>query len=114
MSLDVYSHVMPPDEVGEEKLLPLLANEGGVNMTTTEQSTFSPFGARPHESIEGRITLTEDECNLIYYVVGDALDAWVKAESDERLAGELPQMSSAIYEGLRARIGANWDELAAG
>jgi len=27
MSLDVYSHVMPADEVGADKLLPLLTNE---------------------------------------------------------------------------------------
>jgi hypothetical protein len=28
MSLDVYSHVMPPDEVGADKLLALLTRSG--------------------------------------------------------------------------------------
>ena len=34
MSFDVYTHVMPPDEVGADNLLPLLTDEQEVNMTT--------------------------------------------------------------------------------
>ena len=36
MSLDVYSHVMPPDEVASERFLVLLTRSGGGDETLSD------------------------------------------------------------------------------
>jgi hypothetical protein len=61
-----------------------------------------------YKSIDGQVALTEDECNLIYYVLGDALDTYTRV-LPTRLDGGAGRLTT--YAGLREKIGLKWDEL---
>ena len=54
-------------------------------------------------SIDGLVTLTEEECNLIYYVVGEALNECLRQRTIWRTSPfRVDEANIATYDALRA------------